>query len=227
MQFAHPILRNQKYLVQFLAWCNPSNLQYASLALQADKGVVGAALYSPFYNDQEPPKPSCCVLRFVAPDARASVVLDAVARSGYELEYAGECLCANAQVVALAGAPVGAAVNSGLSETLVLLMKADVSVQHVNEHLLSILEDDACVAAFTPAPCFAHLPSKLMDLLRNWPKLADEPAQPTLDRFGREPPGHDNGNKPGVCDRMRSELKARFPLFWRVAPPVRDMLWPM
>jgi len=227
LRFAGPTLRDHRDLVQFLVWCNPSNLEYASPALQADEGVVSAALHSPFYDEQEPPRPSFCVLRCACADVRASVVMDAVARSGYELEYAGERFCANAEVVALAGAPGGAAVNSGLSETLVLLMKADISVQHVHEHLLSILEDDACVAALTPAPGYASIPWNLMDLLRKWPELAEEPAQPTRDRFGRETPRHENGNKPGVCGRIRDELKSRFPLFWRVAPPVRDMLWPM
>jgi hypothetical protein len=40
-------IRADKELVQFLVWSNPSNLCYASPALQADPDIVSTALQSP------------------------------------------------------------------------------------------------------------------------------------------------------------------------------------
>lgn len=210
LRFAHAKLRQHRELVLFLVWCNPSNLEYASFELQADAEVASTALLSPFYNEQEQPMPPFCVLKVVAPELLPQIVIDAVARSGYELEWAGAHLCANAEVVALAGAPGGAAVHDGLSETLVLLMKANVSVQHVHKHWSRIVKDDACAAALAGSPW------SLIEILRHWPELAEELGPDT----------HQNGSKPGLCARIKGELQARFPLFWRVAPPVRNLLWP-
>ena len=63
LRFAAPSLQNDKTLVRFLVWSNPSNLAFASAPLQADAEVVAAALVSPFYAEQLPPMPRSCVLR--------------------------------------------------------------------------------------------------------------------------------------------------------------------
>ena len=57
----HVILEN-KTLVQFLVWSNPSNLFFASPALQADAYVVAATLASQFYHEEHPRVPVRCVL---------------------------------------------------------------------------------------------------------------------------------------------------------------------
>jgi hypothetical protein len=94
LKWAAARLRVDKALVLFLVWSNPTNLCFASPTLQADADVVAAALASQFYAEPPPPVPPSCVLRFAAEELRASkeVVLAAVARSCYDLEFAGE-LC--------------------------------------------------------------------------------------------------------------------------------------
>jgi len=52
LRYASPALQEDKTLVSFLVWSNPTNLCWASPALQADAEVVGAALSSPFYAEQ-------------------------------------------------------------------------------------------------------------------------------------------------------------------------------
>jgi hypothetical protein len=55
LQFAGAKLREDKTIVCFLVWSNPTNLCFASPALQADDEVVAAALASPFYAEPPPP----------------------------------------------------------------------------------------------------------------------------------------------------------------------------
>jgi hypothetical protein len=71
LQFAGAKLREDKTIVCFLVWSNPTNLCFASPALQADDEVVAAALASPFYAEQPPPVPPTCVLRFADERLRA------------------------------------------------------------------------------------------------------------------------------------------------------------
>jgi hypothetical protein len=49
LQWTGQQIREDKALVEYLVWSNPSNLFYASPALQADAEVAAAALASPFY----------------------------------------------------------------------------------------------------------------------------------------------------------------------------------
>jgi hypothetical protein len=143
LRWAAERLREDKALVCFLVWANPSNLRFASPALQADAEVVAAALASPFYAEPPPPVPPTCVLRFAAEELRAGkeVVLAAVARSGYEFEFAGDALRADAYVAAWAGAPVGAAPCRELSKTFTRLLKSDLSVEYMDANWRALSED--------------------------------------------------------------------------------------
>jgi hypothetical protein len=221
LKWAGPRLREDKALVSFLVWANPTNLCFASPALQADAEVVAAALASPFYAEPPPPVPASCVLRFAAEELRASkeVVLAAVARSGYEFEFAGDLMRADAYVVAWAGAPVGTAMYRERSTTFVRVLKSGVSVQHMDENWRLVSNDDDCAAA-----CCG--PSEVWPRMEKWPELPQERPKQTFDRNGRQQPVDFLASKPGVCDLIKSVLAARFPLFSRVAPPVRDVLWP-
>ena len=156
--------------------------------------------------------PVSCYLRFVAEELRVKrdVVLAAVARSGYELEFAGEALRADPYVVAWAGAPVGAALRRDLSKTFVQLFKFGVSVQHIDENWKLILNDTDCVAAWKGPIA--------LSLVERWPELAQE-------RPNVENPQLLN-NKPQVCDLIQFCLSRHCQLFFCVAPPVRDLLWP-
>jgi hypothetical protein len=216
LKWAAERLRADKALVCFLAWSNPTNLCFASPALQADAEVVAAALASPFYAEPPPPEPPSCVLRSAAEDLRASreTVLAALARSGYEFEFAGDALRADAYVAAWAGAPVGAAGGRELSRTFMRVLKSGVSVDYLDANWKSIMEDDCCVATRLGDGYFSRL-------LDQWPTL---PLSMPLGMQGFQ--NHSERDKHGVCALLKQTLDARCPLCLRVAPPVRDVLWP-
>lgn len=210
LKWAGPRIREDKELVEFLVWANPSNLCFASPALQADAEVVAAALASPFYALEHPRVPVSCVLRFADERLRASkeVVLSAIARSGYELEFAAEALRADPYVVAWAGAPVGAAHTRGLSKTFMRLLKSGVSVEHMDANWKRVLEDEDCRAALCNSGDHRHL-------LDDWqPPGVRKPCHTQFD------------NKRSVCLFLKQLLCTRCPLFLCVAPSVRELLWP-
>jgi hypothetical protein len=213
LKWAAERLRADKALVCFLAWSNPTNLCFASPALQADAEVVAAALASPFYAELPPPVPPSCVLRFAAEELRASreTVLAAVARSGYEFEFAGDALRADAHVAAWAGAPVGAAGGRELSKTFMRVLKSGVSVEYIDAHWKNIMTDN----------CFNATrfgDGNISGWFAQWPTIPLGNPRPSY--TGNE------GNKHSFCAMLKQLLTARCPLCLRVAPPVRDVLWP-
>jgi len=151
LKWAAERLRQDKTLVQLLVWANPSNLCFASPALQADAEVVAAALASPFYAEPPPPEPASCVLCFAAEELRVSreTVLAAIALSGYEFEFAGDALRADAYVAAWAGAPVGAVRMRQKSKTFMRTLKSGVSVEYMDAHWKSIMQDDCYATPYT------------------------------------------------------------------------------
>ena len=210
LKWAGPSIREDKGLVQFLVWSNPSNFCFASPALQADEEVVGAALASPFYDDEHPRVPVSCVLRFAAEELRESsgTVLAAVARSGYEFEFAGALMRADPYVAAWAGAPVGAG-HQRLSKTFTSLLKSDFGVEYIDANWRALSEDKDLLATAGPG---------VSEILARWPKVPLGMPRPS--HFG----GH--SDKHGVCALLRATLAARCPLCRRLPPPVRDVLWP-
>lgn len=202
LRWAPQRIREDKALVEYLVWSNPSNLLYVSPELGANAEVAAAALASPFYAEKDPERPSCCVLSCFSDSVceNKEIVLAALARSGYELEFAGEALRADPYVVAWAGAPVGAAPSRGLSKTFMRLLKYGVSVEHVDFNFRALSEDkDFCATRCGD--------SNLSNVLQAWHQL---PTQ----------------QKQGQSAFIKQILHARCPLCLRVAPPVRDVLWP-
>jgi hypothetical protein len=134
------------------------------------------------------------------------VVLAALARSGYELEFAGEALRADPYVVAWAGAPVGAAPSRERSKTLMRLLKYGVNVEHVDANWRALSEDkDFC------ATRCGDLNLSNMLHIDQWPNL---------------PLGRGEATKQSICAQLKQLLPWSCPLCLRVAPPVRDVLWP-
>ena len=221
LQWAGHCIREDKDLVENLVWSNPSNLCYASPALQADAEVAAAALASPFYAEKDPQAPVSCVLRFLDHVLRAKqdVVLAALARSGYELEFACEALRADPYVVAWAGAPVGAAQCRERSKTCMRLLKSGVSVEHVEANWRALSEDED----LTKGPGN----DTLSRFLAQWPRLPlGMPQHLLVVGSGGESTYKQNGCKHSVCAYLKTTLDARCPLCLRVAPPVRNVLWP-
>ena len=213
LKWAAERLREDKALVCFLVWANPSNLGFASPALQADAEVVAAALASPFYAEPPPPVPPTCVLRFAAEELRAGkeVVLAAVARSGYEFEFAGDALRADAYVAAWAGAPVGAAGERERSTTFTRLLKSDLSVEYMDANWRALSEDKDFLAT-----C-----GGVSQIIAQWSKVPLGMPQ-GIQAFAN----HSYSDKHSVCALLKATFDKRSPLCRRVAPPVRDVLWP-
>jgi len=214
LKWADERLRQDKTLVQFLVWANPSNLCFASPALHADAEVVAAALASPFYDEPPPPEPASCVLCFAGAEVRASreTVLAAIARSGYEFEFAGDALRADAYVAAWAGAPVGAAGGRELSRTFMRVLKSGVSMEYIDSHWKSMLTDEFLAATrLGDSLSVSHV-------FAEWSRIPLGMPKPFY--TGNE------GDKHSWCARLKQSLTARCPLCLRVAPPARELLWP-
>ena len=207
LRWAPQRIREDKALVEYLVWSNPSNLLYVSPELGANAEVAAAALASPFYAEKDPERPSCCVLSCFSDSVceNKEIVLAALARSGYELEFAGEALRADPYVVAWAGAPVGAAPSRGLSKTFMRLLKYGVSVEHVDANRRALSEEfRACIGN-----------------IDQWPNLPLDETERCRMRTG-----NNWQTKQSICAQLKQYLPSRCPLCLRVAPPVRDVLWP-
>ena len=224
LQFAGAKLQEDKTIVCFLVWSNPTNLCWASPALQGDADVVAAALSSPFYAEPPPAYPPKCVLRCVGDAIRAdkNTVLAALARSGYEFQFASETLRADAYVAAWAGAPVGSFSSRGLSKTFMRTLKAGVTVEHVDAFWQSIVQDDDCKR---------FMSRDYLDYLKTWSKIpADQNDYETLVQW-RKNNGFGIGRcgglfKQDICDVLKTSYNARCILCLRVAPAARELLWP-
>ncbi len=130
-------IRNNKELVRFLVWSNPSNLCDPSPALQADPDIVFTALQSPYYWEEHPKTSFALVLLNASEELRKQrcLALSAVALNGYEMQFVGEELRADPYVVAWAGAPKGAGASMLCGKELVRFMnslpESGMSVSHV------------------------------------------------------------------------------------------------
>ena len=197
LRYASPALQENKTLVCFLVWSNPTNLCWASPALQADSDVVSAALCSPFYDQFPPPVPVTCVLRLADESFRADkdAVMLALARSGYEFEFASEALRADAYVAAWAGAPIGSFSSRRLSKKFMCTLKSGVSVSHVSTFLESIVQDVDCKNYFSTVYSHWRDPRRTVD-------------------------------KKQDCETILQRMSQRCPLCFRVSPDARELLWP-
>ena len=224
LKWAAERLQDDKALVQFLVWANPSNLVFASPALRGDIDVVAAALASPFYTEPPPLEPPTCVLRFVGDAIRAdkNIVLAALERSGYEFQFASEALRSDTYVAAWAGAPVGSFSSSRLSKTFMRTLKSGVTVEHVDAFWQSIMQDNDCKR---------HMSSTYLDYLAQWSKIPKDHDDYQTLVLWRKNNGFGIGRcgglfKQDVCAVLKTSFEARCPLCLRIAPAVRDVLWP-
>jgi hypothetical protein len=209
LRWASEQIRADRDLVRFLVWANPSNLCFASAALQADHDIVATALQSPYYWEEQPKTSSALVLLNAAESLREErqLVLDAVALNGHELEFAGDRLRADPYVVAWAGAPRGAGASMLCGRELVRFMnklpQSGISVAHVEANQKEVLEGFA-----KHVPSFGGFgDSRKLDMLEMWRNFRPD-------------------QKAEWCKSMCVAIQGKVPLFFRVAPAVRDVLWP-
>jgi hypothetical protein len=208
LRWASEKIRADKELVQFLVWSNPSNLHDASPALQADPDIVSTALLSPYYWEEHPTTSPALVLPSAAAELRAQreLVLVAVALNGYELEFAGERLRADPYVVAWAGAPKGAGASmlcgKEFARFVNTLPQSGVTVAHVEAHLDEVMDGYA-----------KHIQNS---------SIGDNRQVSMPERWKHFRPEQ----KQQWCASVWTSVQWKIPLFFRVAPAVRAVLWP-
>ena len=211
LRWAGEKIRADKELVRFLVWSNPSNLHDASPALQADPDIVSTALQSPYYWEEHPKTSAALVLRNAAEELRdqRTLVLDVVALNGWELEFVGDTLRAVPHVVAWAGAPKGAGANMRCGKEIVRFMntlpQSGVTVEHVEAHLDEVMDG---FSKHIQVPSFAGFQdSRRVSIIDVW-----KHGTPDF--------------KEKWCKSMWANVQVKMPLFFRVAPALREVLWP-
>jgi hypothetical protein len=132
-----------------------------------------------------------------------------VALNGYDLEFVGDKLRADPYVVAWAGSPKGAGASILSGKELVRFMntlpQSVVTVTHVEAHLEEVMDG---FAKHIQVPSFRGFgDSRKVNILEQW-------------RHFR--PDH----KEQWCKLMWASVQVKTPLFFRVTPAVRDVLWP-
>ena len=211
LRWASEDIRNDKELVRFLVWSNPSNLCDASPALQADPDIVFTALQSPHYWEDHPKTSSALVLLNASEELRKQrcLVLGAVALNGYEMQFAGEDLRADPYVVAWAGAPKGAGASMLCGSELVRFMnslpQSGMSVSDVEADPKKLLDG---YEKHIQTPSFGGFgDSRKVCIVEAWKNYSAD-------------------RKEQWCKSMWTSVQIKMPLVYRVAPAVRAVLWP-
>jgi hypothetical protein len=208
LRWADDAICHDKDMVQFLVWINPANLGSASFALQADPEIVSTALKSPFYKEKEPVAPSHCVLRYADEQIRndRSFILDHLSSSAYEMEFIGPDLRADKTLFAWAGAPHGAISTMVCDQEYVQFLKSipatGLSAAYVDEHQNEVFDIHA-----------KYLFSNAID---NGRKICMQARWNAMKETDRQE----------WCTQMWRSLQHKLPLFFRVAPAMREVLWP-
>ena len=210
---AAEILRNEE-LVRYLVWANPENVQYmkrpeAQFTIHENVSVFDAAVHSPFYaaDARRVLSSAGCILKhFECLAANTHHVMQALERSGSELQFAAAALRADPYLVAWAGAPAGASECRTLPAELVLFMKAAapsaLSVAFVEANSQMVFD---AYQKYVQSSVFAG--NRTPDMREQWMHFRDE-------------------QKISWCASVYQSLVRKCPLFYRVAPEVRNILWP-
>lgn len=209
LAWASDDIRQDPDMVQFLVWCNPSNIAAAGPALQADRRIASTALRSPFYNDKDPEKPHQRVFEFLSDEIRndkAFVLEQLAVSSSYEIEFVSRVLLADKTVVAWAGAPQGS-ISSMLSaqdfvEFLKALPETGLSVSYVEEHQRQVFTMHS--KYLVNNVCFGSRKICMEALWERWKET----------------------EKREWCRNMWERIQAKLPLFFMVSPALREVLWP-
>jgi hypothetical protein len=208
LRWADDDIANDKTMVQYLVWANPSNIAYASAALKADEDIVSTAMMSPYYLQPEPAMPPSCVLRYVDENIRnnKTFILDHLASSAYEMQFLGPHLRNDRTVIAWAGAPHGA-ISTMLPDHDFLKFLKDLpptglSFRYVENNQKRVFDFHA-----------KYLVNK--DIF-NGRKICMET------HWGRMK----ESEKIEWCKWMWGGINEKLPLYFRVSPAMREVLWP-
>ena len=197
--------------MRYLVWANPENAKHLRPGLEENARVFEAALNSPFYA-RDPvargvTRVATLVLHtFACFASDRDKVLDAVRRSGRELGAAAPEMRADPYLVAWAGAPAGASEFMTLPSELVRFLKtaaqSALSVAYVEANSGEVFD---AFEKYIRNDCFGA--NRRPSMSERWKSMRAEEQQQW-------------------CTSVWSSLVARCPFFFRVAPAVRDVLWP-
>ena len=210
------IFKNEELLL-YLVWANPENVRYLPCRTHVSdvrERVFDAATSSPFYDKHThtaPHTPRIAVLQhFRCFAGRRDLVMKAVARSGSELQFADAEIRGDPSIVAWAGAPLGAWECKTLPTDLVLFMKAAapsaLSVAYVEAHALKVCDalESSGIGLRKSVLGGGHANSAAFQM---WPTLSAE-------------------DREALCCGVWKAFTEKYQFFFRVAPAVRDLLWP-
>lgn len=211
LHFADVAVHANEELVRYLVWANPENARNLPPGLEENARVFEAALNSPFYA-RDPvargvTRVATLVLHtFACFASDRDKVLDAVRRSGRELGAAAPEMRADPYLVAWAGAPAGASEFMTLPSELVRFLKtaaqSALSVAYVEANSGEVFD---AFEKYIRNDCFGA--NRRPSMSEKWKSMRAEEQQQW-------------------CTSVWSSLVARCPFFFRVAPAVRDVLWP-
>lgn len=214
LHFADGAIHANEELLRYLVWANPENAAHLRNGLHENACLFMAALGSPFYvHDRAPgwpviaPAPRLLVLQhFACFASNRDKVIAAVRRSGCELWAAAPEMRADPYLVAWAGCPAGAAECMAWPKELVRFLKAAaqsaLSVAYVDSNSGTVFD---AYEKYIHNAC-----------------LGDSCKPSMRERWG----GMRAEEQCRWCTSVWSSLVARYPFFFRVAPAVRDVLWP-
>ena len=208
LQHANDDIKNDRDMVEYLVWSNPSQFGWASAALRADPDILSTALNSPFYWQPEPGMPSHCILRYADPQIRndRSFILEHLSRIMHEVEFMGPDLRADKTVIAWAGAPYGAISTMLCEQEYVQFLKSvpatGLSAAYVDEHQSKVFD--------------IHAKYLCNNAINNGRQICMQQRWNAMKETDRQE----------WCTQMWRSLQAKLPLFFRVAPVMREVLWP-
>jgi hypothetical protein len=205
-------------MVQFLVWSNPANLAYASAALKADPEIVSTAMKSPYYFETSPVMPEHCILRYADDTIRndKEFVLNHITHCvdptgkkcslSYEIQFIGANLKNDKTLMAWAGAPHGAIAQMLPDKDFLQFLKdlplTGLSVRYIEDNQKRVFD---CHAKY------------LVNIdIFNGRKICMET------HWGRMK----ESEKIEWCKRMWNNINEKLPLYFRVSPAMREVLWP-
>ena len=221
LRWADDEIAQDREMVQFLVWSNPSNLAYASAALKGDYDIVKIACQSPFYKQASPAMPEHCILRYADDKIRKdrAFVLDLMTHSkggqkhtelpsaSYEIQFIGGDLKNDKTLIAWAGAPHGA-IGEMFPDKDFLQFLNDIPVTGISVSYVE--ENQERVFTFQNKFLVTHL----------------------SDNYGRKPSmehqwaRYNNSEKIEWCKRLWGSITGKLPLFFSVSLAMRKVLWP-
>ena len=218
LRWADEEIACDKQMVLFLVWSNPSNLAYAIAALKADFEIVSKAMKSPYYFETSPAMPEHCILRYADDTIRndREFVLNHITHCvdptgkkcslSYEIQFISANLKNDKTLMAWAGAPHGAIAQMLPDKDFLQFLKdlplTGISVRYIEDNQKMVFD---CHAKYLVNIDIFN--GRKICMETHWGKMKES-------------------EKIEWCKRMWNSINEKLPLYFRVSPAMREVLWP-